>query len=329
MSGKNFQDQSVTSSPVNNSARLATLGGIIACLIWSSAVFVTSSFVPAVGALKAAGIEMMFGGTFLLLVNAAQGKLGAMFAHSPKFFILCGSSWMLNLTLFWLALGKAKTPNEVVITGLINYLWPVLTLLLSLPILGKKARWLLIPGVLTAVAGIVLGKLAVTPARLEADQLLLHFNAVAYLLAFLDAIAWALYSNFSARYAAPAGSSPVALFMLTVSAPLYFAGVATGEDSVVTPWLFLLLLGWACTSGIAYLLWDIGMRKGNVVTISAFAMMTPLLSTVITASLTGVGLPINLLLAAGLVVVGSYVSGKGVERSVEHAEGDDTVAVHA
>ena len=48
-----------------------------------------------------------------------------------------------------------ESREEVLAVGLINYLWPSLTLLLSVPILGYRSRWFLGPGMLVATAGMV------------------------------------------------------------------------------------------------------------------------------------------------------------------------------
>ena len=73
-----------------------------------------------------------------------------------------------------------------------------------------------------------------------------------------------------------------------------------------------LLVAWSMATAIAYLSWDIGMRFGNVVTISTTSMLIPLLSTIMTALLSGYGLSLTLIAAAALVVIGSSLCRRGV-----------------
>jgi drug/metabolite transporter (DMT)-like permease len=54
------------------------------------------------------------------------------------------------------------------------------------------------------------------------------------------------------------------------------------------------------------------MRFGNVVTISTTSMLIPLISTIITAHISGHGISTLLLISAGLVVIGSRVCRRGV-----------------
>ena len=80
---------------------------------------------------------------------------------------------------------------------------------------------------------------------------------------------------------------------------------ATGSD-------WFVMTGWAVAAAAAYLLWDIGMRFGNVVIISTMSMLIPLASTVITAVASGQGITVPLAAAAALVVCGSVVCRRGV-----------------
>jgi drug/metabolite transporter (DMT)-like permease len=302
----------------------STVAGIVSCLIWSAAVIIASSFSDVLGPLKAAGVELFYGGIFLLFVNIYHGSVAKMFLHSPRYFLLCGSCWVANFGLFWLALGYTRNSAEVIVVGLINYLWPALTLILSVPILGKRASWILVPGLVLSLGGVVLGKISVSSdAGSGISHGLDHYlNFQAYGLALIDALCWALYSNYSRRFSHPEGSSPVAIFMLASSIPLYMAGEFRGEPMNAGGIENFYLLLWACTSGVAFLLWDVGMRRGNVVAISACSMAIPLISTVITATCTGIGLPPLLILAAAFVVSGSYLSGLGVREPAPVMNGE-------
>jgi drug/metabolite transporter (DMT)-like permease len=50
--------------------------------------------------------------------------------------------------------GLAKSREQVLEIALVNYLWPALTILLSLPLLKQRARLWLLPGTELALTGI-------------------------------------------------------------------------------------------------------------------------------------------------------------------------------
>jgi drug/metabolite transporter (DMT)-like permease len=266
----------------------------------------------AFGPLRAAALELGIAGGILTLSAWRRGDLRCIGMHTRTCHTVCCSFWILNLALSWLAVSLVHSKGELIVTGLLNYLWPSLTLLLSIPILGKRATWWLIPGMTAVLLGIFLGKVATVPETATRD-LLTHLNPWAYTCAVLDAIAWALYSNYSRKLSNPDGASAVPFYMLIGSCLLFVANVSLdgdGRDPHIFDWV--LLITWSCAAAIAYLFWDVGMRFGNVVTISTTSMLIPLLSTIITAYLSGHGLSSALLVAAGLVVIGSRICRRGV-----------------
>jgi drug/metabolite transporter (DMT)-like permease len=261
--------------------------------------------------LRAAGLELFFGGFILMIATILRGDIPSIMRHSMRCYLICGSMWIANLILAWTAFATARTPGQLVVTGLINYLWPSLTLLLAIPILGKKATWWLAPGLAAVTVGIALGKLATAPEG-TLSALLSDFNTLSYICAAMDALAWALYSNFSRKLSNPDGSSPIALYMTT--AGVLILGASCLANTSLTPsWgSWLLLISWSCVAALSYLFWDIGMRRGNVITLSTTSMLTPLLSTIITAIFSGHGISFSIVISGALVVIGSSICKRGV-----------------
>jgi drug/metabolite transporter (DMT)-like permease len=293
------------------SATHATLLGVIACVVWSSAVLIMSVLANRFGMLRAAGLELLLGGLILLITAFVRGDISSILRHSTRCYFVCGSMWIANLTLAWTAFATAKTSGQLLVTGLINYLWPSLTLLLAIPILGKKSTWWLAPGLLAVTVGIAFGKIATTP-DVTLSALLTDFNALSYLCAALDALAWAFYSNFSRKLSNPDGSSPIALYMTTAGVLILGASFIAGPDLNPSRGSWLLLFSWSAVAALSYLFWDIGMRRGNVVTISTTSMLIPLLSTIITAIFSGHGISLSIVISGALVVLGSWICKRGV-----------------
>ena len=106
----------------------------------------------------------------------------------------------------------AKSRQQVLEVGLMNYLWPALTIVFSLFLLNKKAGPLLFPGALLAVVGIffVIGQ----EVSISWTSFTGNFagNPLAYSFGLLAAIFWALYSNLTRRWAERSGGG-VELFI--------------------------------------------------------------------------------------------------------------------
>jgi drug/metabolite transporter (DMT)-like permease len=290
----------------------ATLAGILSCLIWSAAVLVMSLLATTFGPLRAGALELGIAGIILAISAWVRGDIRRIGMHSRLCHLVCGTFWILNLTLAYLAISLVHSKGELLVTGLLNYLWPSLTLLLAIPILHKRANAWLLPGMAAVLVGIVLGKLATAPEGASHDALM-HLNPWAYSCAVLDAIAWALYSNYSRRLSHPDGASAVPIYMIIGSLLLLGANLfIANEPRSPTTLDWGIMIAWSFGAALAYLFWDVGMRFGNVVTISTTSMLIPLLSTIITAYLSGHEISTTLLIAAALVVVGSRICRKGV-----------------
>ncbi len=282
--------------------KTATLLGVVAILLWSMSVALTRSLSEALGAFGAGASIYTISG---LLVWLVAGKPHIKGQH-PVYLYGCGLLFVVYMTSFALAIGLADSRQQTLELGLINYLWPSLTLMFALPLLGLRVRWWLWPGVLLAFCGVVWVVSNGDILSLREFTANLAGNPVAYGLAFTAAFAWALYSNLLRRYCGPRGALP--LFLLATAATLWlmflFQPLKEFRFSV-TAGFELLLMG--ASTALAYLCWDSAMKKGNATLVAALSYFTPLLSTLIA------GLWLNTLPSAafwpgvGMVIAGSLL----------------------
>ncbi len=87
--------------------------GIVSCVIWSCAILVMNLLATAFGPMRAAGIELLIAGTFLLAATAARGDLRKISLHSRTCLILCSVFWILNNVLCWVAVSAVANPAEL------------------------------------------------------------------------------------------------------------------------------------------------------------------------------------------------------------------------
>lgn len=300
----------------NQQSLTATSGGVLACLIWGSSIAVMGILARPLGPLSACGYECLIAGLILICAVIIRGKPLDLFMHPLRYYLICGGFWLINFSCAWLAVSMVNDPEQLVVVGMFNYLWPILTLLGSLLILGKKAHFLVFPGIVVTIAGLILSKAVLL--QLPLGESVLHIvslfgdNPGAYLVATIDALAWALYSNLSRRLANPQRASAVPLFMLIAAVILISAGYLKGEVPHWSVSNISVLFVWSIASAIAYLAWDIGMREGNVVAISSFSMLIPLLSTLITCIINQIAITAGIVAASLCLVGGALLCKWGV-----------------
>ncbi|MRS03046.1 DMT family transporter [bacterium] len=204
-------------------------------------------------------------------------------------------------------------------TNLLNYLWPLLIVVLAPMLLpGTQLKANHIVGAVCGLAGAVL---IATGGRLRFEVQYL----AGYLAALGAAIIWALYSLLTKRLPAFPTSSVGAFCLISglLSLGIYFFNGGTSETvggirSV--QWLFLILVGIG-PMGAAFFLWDAALKKGDPRTIGSLAYITPLLSTVNLILFAKQDLTPLMLLAMVLIIAGAVIG--SWRRTIEMA-GEET-----
>jgi drug/metabolite transporter (DMT)-like permease len=203
--------------------------------------------------------------------------------------------------LYFLALRFAP-PAEA---GLLNYLWPLLIVLLSSLLPNER----LAPH---HIAGAILGFLGTVV--LFAGSGASQFNSSyvpGFAAAFVAAFVWAGYSVMS-RKLAKVPTDAVAGFCLVtaiLAAAFHSLLETTAWPETSTQWLAIVALGIGPV-GIAFFVWDIGMKRGDIRVLGTASYVTPLLSTVFLIAAGFAKPTLTLVVAAALIAGGGLIAAK-------------------
>jgi drug/metabolite transporter (DMT)-like permease len=257
-------------------------------LIWSSLTLLSAG-VSHLPAFFSAGVALCIGG----LVGLARVREWKV----PLRTLALGIFGIFGYhALFFLALRHAPAVE----VNLLQYLWPLLIVILSPVYLGSSLRRHHLLGAGLGLAG---AALVISGGRLSLD--LAHLPG--YLLAVGAAFVWSSYSLLTKRVR-PFGTGAVGGFCLA-SGLLALALHALGGHPApfsVSPrdWMFLVLLGLG-PMGLAFYTWDAAMKRGDPRVIGALAYLTPLLSTLVLVLFGGRHLTALSGCAMGLIVAGA------------------------
>ena len=280
--------------------RVATLIGLTAILMWSllAALTVSTGRVPAFQLLA-----MTFA------IGACVGPVTWLFRPTAiRALRQRPLVWMVGVgglfgyhALYFLALRFAP-PAEA---GLLNYLWPLLIVLLSALLPGERLAAHHILGAALGFAGTAVLFLGKTGAVFEPSYI------AGFAAAFVGAFVWAGYSVMS-RKLATVPSDAVAGFCLA-TALLAMLCHCIFETTVwpQTPaqWAAIAALGIGPV-GIAFFAWDIGMKRGDIRVLGAASYVTPLLSTLFLIA-AGYAQPTATLgIAAALIAGGGLIASR-------------------
>ncbi len=293
-----------------------TGGGLAAIVLWSTTFALARSLSEQIGPISAGAAVYLIGGAFCLVrvSLAGSGKgLAAMLALPRIYLLGCGSLFVFYSAAVYLAVGLSKDRNQLLEIALLNYLWPALTILFSIPLLKKRASVWLGPGTILALGGVFLvmtqGDSVTWTSWLEH----LQTAPAAYLLAFAAAVSWALYSNLARRWVAPNGAGAVELFVIVTGVVLLVMRLAVEERTDWTLRTFAEASALAGVTALAYVLWEGAMRRGNLLLVAVCSYCTPLLSTLVSCVYLQVPPSPKLWSGCLLLVAGSLISWRSVK----------------
>lgn len=280
--------------------------GFAAIVLWSANIGIARSLAESVGALTSTALMFLVGGGLGMLVALARGRAGSIVRLPVPYLVVCGAIFVGYTVCLALAIGLSVNRQQTLEVAILNYLWPSLTLLFSIPILGKRVKPAFAVGFLVALGGVVLA-----PLRLRVwEPTTLAQNLVGhpwpYVLATIAAVLWGLYSNLSRKWAGLATTGAVPLFSLAAGCALLavrplFVEPSAWDTRAVVELLFMALF----PTLIAYGMWDRAMRRGRVTLVVSASYAIPVLSTLVSAAYLQVPVAWNVWTACGLVAVGA------------------------
>ncbi|MBN2439232.1 MAG: aromatic amino acid DMT transporter YddG [Deltaproteobacteria bacterium] len=294
----------------------ATAGGFGAILLWSMTIAVARSLSEQLGPVTAAAAVYGVAGMVSLARLACREANRRHIRHLPlNYLIGCGVLFVVYMLFLYLAIGLAANRQQVLEIGLLNYLWPVLMLLLSVALLRKAATLLLFPGTALALLGVFL--VLTHGADVSWRTFVVHIgdNPAAYMLGLTAAAAWALYSVLTCKWAGGSAAGGVDLFLPVTAVVLLLIcfGVQEPRTWSIRSIAEAICLGMATYA--AYGLWDTAMRNGNLVLVAAGSYMTPFFSTVASCLYLTVVPGPGLWIGCGMLIAGTLLSWRSVSDS--------------
>jgi drug/metabolite transporter (DMT)-like permease len=279
----------------------ATLIGSGAILLWSLLALFTAAS-GAVPPFQLAAMTFAIGG----LLGCASWIIrpGGMRAlRQPPAIWALGVGGLFGYHALYFTALRLAPPAEA---GLLNYLWPLLIVLLSAALPGEAGlRKGHVTGALLGLSGVV---------TLFAGRGDLNFEPGAlpgYAAAFACAFVWAGYSVLSRRVGA-VPTDAVAGFCLATAALSLLCHLAlerTVWPADLGQWLALVALGLGPV-GAAFYLWDIGVKRGDIRLLGVSSYAAPVLSTLILVAAGYAAATPALGLACLLIVAGALVAAR-------------------
>lgn len=296
--------------------------GFIAVMLWSITVGLVRSMSEQVGSLTAGAAVYITGGLLAVAIQFLTGNPLRVIKNASRIYAFsCGILFILYTASLYLSLGMAESRYQALELGLINYLWPSLTILFSLFMLSQKANIWLVPGTILAITGIYF--ITTNDLSFSGKEFVVNVlsNPIAYTLGFIAAVSWAIYSNLTRLSAKRGGNANlVPLFILVTGLVLFVMRFFHPENTAWNLRVIVEILVLGCCTSMGYIFWDAAMKKGDLILVVSVSYLIPFFSTLFSALYLGVIPKYTLWMGSLLITTGSFLSWRSVATRSEQKQ---------
>lgn len=291
-----------------------TLLGFLTIIIWGTSAIFTRNLSTNIGAYTSAAFVNLIGGIVILGQQLITKKgLKGLGEVKKRYWPICGILFIAYSASSYVSMSLVERDEAVVTLVLIRFLWPLFTLVFTVPILKVKASPWLAGGVFLSLVGIVVAKLGSDVANLDSflKNMLNYGDLAGYALGFVVSITWGLYTNYTKKYVGKREVDGVGIYMILTAILLGAIAMKVDEPRAFTANLTgQILYAGIVVGSLANALWNLSIKKGNMLLVVLASNFLPIISTVMTSWMLGVGITLPVVIGALLVVAGTLWSKK-------------------
>ncbi|MEX0986791.1 MAG: DMT family transporter [Bacteroidales bacterium] len=240
-----------------------------------------------------------------------QGKLKILGTLKGRDFLRSALLGMLNPALYYLVLFRAYNLLPGQVAQPLNMTWPIVLVLISIPLLHQKIGWLSILSMIISFAGVIV--LSLQGGNLFSED----SNLLGVILALATAVLWAFYWIFNMKNRI---DDVVGLFLIFAFASLYLlaGGIFRDPGLPVGPeaWAAAFYIG-IFEMGLAFVLWLKALQLSTTTArISNLVFIAPFINLIFVHYILGESIYISTIF--GIILV---VSGIIIQNRAQHSNG--------
>lgn len=286
----------------------------ISILCWSTVSTVTKLLLnDSINSIQLLWVSSLFACLFLFSVNLFSGKLKRLRTYKCKDLLISAAiglpgTFFYNIFYYF---GASQMPASQAF--IINYLWPIMSLVFAAIILKEKLTWRNILAICISFSGIVVIILG-NDGKQESAFLIGATSC------FLAAVSYGLFTALNKKFTYDKGISMMINYLVTF--------VLTTLINVVSDQMFLpnmlqgIGIAWngIFAMAVADTLWILALSGGATGKISNLAYITPFLSLVWAALFLKEDLTVNSVLGLVIIVLGIVMQLKSGKKDAPAAK---------
>lgn len=267
----------------------------VSIFLWSTTSTITKLLLGSLNSMQILVISSIFAALFLLIINIKKKNLPQLKAFKIKDFIQIAGLGILGTFLYNLCLYIGINKMQASQAFIINYLWPLMTVIFACIILKEKLTTRKLIAIILSFIGVIVVTSNGNLLNISKDTLI---GAVFCILA---AVSYGLfcvlnkqknYNKYLSMMLFYCTSATISLIYIFITKTWF---VLNGAKLAGLLWIGVF------TSATAFTSWAIALEKGDTAKISNLAYITPFLSLIWTACI--LKEKISLYAIAGLLII--------------------------
>lgn len=272
-----------------------------AILCWSTIATISKLLLGSLDSMQITFLSSCFAFLYLLAANIFKGNMKLWKNYKAVDYLKMSGIGILGIFIYHLLLYMGIDRMDASQAFIINYLWPIMSVIAACIILKERMTLRKAVAILLSFAGVIIVTANGNLLTIGKDTL------TGALCCVIAAISYGLFSALNKK------EDYDKYFSMMV---FYFAATAVGlVYIVITKSRFTLDLmqtvglAWMgiFTNAIAFTFWAIALKIGDTAKISNLAYITPFLSLVWTTLVLKEPFNINSLLGLGVIVLGIFI----------------------
>ena len=282
---------------------------MISILLWSTTATVTKLLLGNLNSMQILVVGSFFAFVFLFVINLIKGNLKQLKDYKIKDYLQIAGIGLLGTFLYNLFLYLGISKMQASQAFILNYLWPIMTVIFACVILKEKMTFRKALAIVLSFVGVIIVTSNGNLLNIEKE------NILGALYCILAAISYGLFSVLNKKQNYNKYTSMMLFYLTSFCISLVYT-LFTKE--VFTPalnqFLGLLWIG-IFTSATAFTSWAIALEKGDTARISNMAYITPFLSLVWTSVILKEKLNIFSIIGLIIIIIGIFIQIKNNERN--------------
>ena len=281
----------------------------ISIFFWSTVATVTKLLMGSLSSMQVLWVSSFFAGSFWLVFNIATGNIKKLKAYSAKDWLKTVLIGLPGTFVYYLLFYTGTDLMPASQAFIVNYLWPVMSVVFACIILREKISFL--KGIAFAVS--FGGVLIVT------GKDLLHFDAnilTGAVCCALGAVSYGIFTALNKKFLYDKKLSMMIYYFVS----FLLTGVinlASGNRLQLNGIQILgLMYNGICCLAIANTCWMLALAYGNTAKVSNLAYITPFLSLVWIAVFLKEQITVNSIVGLAVIVLGILIQLKDKEKKV-------------